>query len=99
MAFRWPVRRRWDFIFVLAGPAREGAASVMCSRFHSLGKLKSGGREDLPYRLSSAGVLYCTLRFDVEVHHDTAPQLRHFADTEADRNSTPVIAVIDIPDA
>ena len=63
------------------------------------GKLKSGGHENLPYRLSSAGVMYGSLRFDVEVRHDTAPQLSHFADTEADRNYTLVIAVIDIPDA
>ena len=40
-----------------SGWSRAGRCSVSdVQSFRPLGKLKSGGREDLPYRLSSAGV-------------------------------------------
>jgi hypothetical protein len=62
-------------------------------------KLKIDGGEDLPYWRSGTGVVHCTLKFDVHVRNDATPQTRHLAGSEADRNYTGVVAVVDIPDA
>jgi hypothetical protein len=66
--------------------------------FGPVGKLECGGGEDLPCRRSGTSVVHGTLRLDVEVHHDAAPQLRHFAGPEAERDYAVVVAVVDIPD-